>query len=53
MNCSAVIVGRTTELAEQPLTNGELRCPHCTNGQLIPWGYTDGSAPGAVLPAPR
>ena len=21
------------------LTNGELRCPHCTNGQLTPWGH--------------
>ncbi len=34
-----MIVGRTTELAEQLLTNGELRCPHCTNGQLTPWGH--------------
>ncbi|MEZ0343173.1 DUF6431 domain-containing protein [Mycobacterium sp. pV006] len=34
-----MIVARTTELGEHLLTNGELRCPHCTNGQLNPWGY--------------
>lgn len=36
---SAVIVARSTELAEQLLINGELRCPHCATGQLTPWGY--------------
>lgn len=35
----AVIVARSTELAEQLLTNGELRCPHCAAGALTPWGF--------------
>jgi len=36
---STVIVARTTELAEQLLTDGELRCPLCNTGQLVAWGY--------------
>jgi Domain of unknown function (DUF6431) len=36
---STVIVARTTELAEQLLADGELRCPLCNIGQLIAWGY--------------
>lgn len=36
----AVIVARTTELAEQLLCDGELRCPRCTTGQLVAWGYS-------------
>jgi hypothetical protein len=36
---SAVIVARTTELAEQLLTGGDLRCPRCGDGQLTAWGY--------------
>lgn len=36
---SAVIVARTTELAEQLLAAGELRCPRCTHGPLAAWGY--------------
>jgi Domain of unknown function (DUF6431) len=42
MSCglgSAVIVARTTELAEQLLTGGDLRCPRCGDGQLTAWGY--------------
>ena len=31
---SAVIVARTTELAEQLLTGGDLRCPRCGDGRL-------------------
>lgn len=36
---SAVIVARTTELAEQLLAAGELRCPRCGVGQLTAWGH--------------
>jgi hypothetical protein len=36
---SAAIVARTSELAEQLLTHGELRCPLCRDGQLTAWGY--------------
>jgi len=36
---SAVIVARTTELAEQLLGNGELRRPRCRGGRLTAWGY--------------
>ena len=36
---STVIVARTTTVAEQLLTQGELRCPRCRTGQLVAWGY--------------
>lgn len=36
---SGVIVARTTELAEQLLADGDMRCPRCRNGQLAAWGY--------------
>ncbi|MDZ7887338.1 MAG: DUF6431 domain-containing protein [Mycobacterium sp.] len=35
----AVIVARTTELAEQLLADGELRCPRCHTGRLAAWGH--------------
>jgi hypothetical protein len=34
-----VIVARTTEVAEQLLAAGELRCPRCRVGQLSAWGH--------------
>ncbi|WP_343577218.1 DUF6431 domain-containing protein [Mycobacterium sp.] len=34
-----MIVARTTELAEQLLPAGDLRCPRCEVGQLTAWGY--------------
>ncbi len=36
---STLIVARTTELAEQLLADGELRCPLCNTGRLAAWGY--------------
>lgn len=39
MDWPTVIVARTTERAEQLLTDGELRCPLCGPGQLAAWGY--------------
>lgn len=36
---SQVIVARTTELAEQLLSDGDLRCPLCRVGRLAAWGY--------------
>lgn len=34
-----VIVARTTEIAEQLLAGGALRCPLCRTGRLVRWGF--------------
>ena len=34
-----MIIACTTERAEHLLTNGDLGCPRCRDGQLTAWGY--------------